>query len=308
LSKPPFSGSRPLIGSLPSGLTGKPGGGSSTGTGLIKPGTLINPTTRPQFPGLGGIGNPGSGNPGSGNPGSGNPGGGNPGSGNPGSGNPGSGNPGGGNPGSSNPGSGNPGSGNPGSGNPGSGGGAGWGLGGWLHHHHNHCWKPWTGCYGGFHCTTTVQPIILPTTVIIDQPVEIVTQIPATMNPAAAIDLAVRGATLLKIEGEATSRTFQIAIENRGPSDLTVPVRVAIFAVHDGVTTGELPNVTQMLDALPAGTIGTLEMTLPTSAIGANQIVVAIETPEGLTDIDESNNMAQGEIALLPVAVMGSAN
>ena len=125
--------------------------------------------------------------------------------------------------------------------------------------------------------------------------------LPVDQQAPPVIDLAVRGAILVKATPEEASRTLQILIENRGPVDLTTTTRVAVFAMRDGLTEGELPRVIADLANLSVGMTATLEMTLPTSAIGCDQIIVAVETPEGFQELDETNNMAQGAIVSLPV-------
>ena len=139
--------------------------------------------------------------------------------------------------------------------------------------------------------------------VVLDQPVTIIVEgaLPVDQLAPPAIDLAVRGAILVKATPDEASRTLQILIENRGPTDLTSTTRVAVFAMRDGLNEGELPSVIANLEGLSVGMTATLEMTLPTSAIGCDQIIVAVETPVGFQELDETNNLAQGTIAGLPV-------
>lgn len=162
--------------------------------------------------------------------------------------------------------------------------------------HHCHpqwgwgCWKPWQGCYGNFHCPV-VQPIYLPMTVV--TPV-------ATMRD---LDLSIVNATIVEPATSTAGALVRVQVMNKGPMSLNTTARMALFGGDLNQTSGEMPSVTGEIQPMSNGAMTTVDLRMPVTANGKPMLVAAIEMPEGYRDLNEQDNVAQGEMSKLPMAV-----
>jgi hypothetical protein len=180
------------------------------------------------------------------------------------------------------------------------------------HHHHNwywhgHAhWNLWTRHVGSsIRCPIVTRPCALPCvgeTVVVTQPV--VVTLPQ-VYAANELDLAVREVRVLRPADATRGTLFQVFVNNNGPSDLTQNTRLALFGVGDAAPDENTPSAIKSFTGLKAGDTTIIEVEMPVSVTRYDNLLVAVEVPEGVVDINESNNLAQGEIARLPMATAG---
>ena len=179
------------------------------------------------------------------------------------------------------------------------------GYGGGCHNNWN-LWVNHIGCW--VRCPIVVRPCPLPvcdystgicTTVVIQPVIQTLPHVYA----AGEVDLAVREVRILKAADAVSGPVYQVFVTNNGPSALTVDARVALFGVGDSAPDENTPRVLQNFSGLLVGETAVVEVQMPVAANQFPYLLVAVEVPEGVRDTDESNNLAQGEVARLPLAV-----
>ena len=160
------------------------------------------------------------------------------------------------------------------------------------------CWYPqWDGCYGHFHCPV-IQPYPISCYYQTVYTVPVVTASTVTVEPGLTnVDLMVMSVKVLEPGTPAQGTLFRVQLGNKGPSDLAAATRVAIFAAQETKTAGELPRTIAAIPSLDAGKTIEVDIRFPKEAYGDPLLIVAVELPKGYRDVNEQDNIAQGEIA-----------
>jgi len=160
------------------------------------------------------------------------------------------------------------------------------------------CWYPqWDGCYGHFHCPV-IQPCPLPVYYQTVYTVPVVTASTVAVEAGVtSVDLMVMSVKVLEPGTPDMGTLFRVQLGNKGPSDLAAATRVAIFAAKETKTAGELPRTIAAIPSLAAGKTIELDVRFPKEAYGDPMLIVAVELPKGYRDVNEQDNIAQGEIA-----------
>ncbi|MBL8810675.1 MAG: hypothetical protein JNM43_10900 [Planctomycetaceae bacterium] len=181
----------------------------------------------------------------------------------------------------------------------GHGGGHGHGNGHGCNWHHH--WNHWVGCINVyFPCPRVIQPCPLP---CVGQTVIVTPVVTDTLVTRLGIDLAVREVKVLSL-GNATEGTlYRVLITNNGSMDMTGEARIALFAVGDAQPDASTPQVLGTFNGLKAGETAIVDVRMPVAGNALPNLLVAVEIPEGVQDLNEANNVAIGEVAKLPVEV-----
>ena len=191
---------------------------------------------------------------------------------------------------------------------PGSGGGKGCGNG---HHHGHHCnWPTHWHCHNwnwgyGFQCPQVV-PCQLPTVTYIPAPVTVIEIQTGSVDDlfsslsAVGIDLVVSQIMVAEAGNAEHGPLLQVTIFNQGQSDLTIPTRVALLALQDAPPTSDSPRAMETVKALKSGESTRVEVRLPASATAMPRLLVAVEIPKDVVDVNEQNNVVQGEFSQIP--------
>lgn len=188
---------------------------------------------------------------------------------------------------------------------PGGGNGGGNGNGNGHGHgcHWPHHWNHWVGCINVyFPCPRVIQPCPLPCVgeTVIVTPVVTETVVSGSVT-RIGIDLAVREVKVLS-RGDATNGAlYRVMIVNNGTMDLTGKARIALFAVGDAQPDASTPQVLGEFNGLKAGETAIVDVRMPVAGNALPNLLVAVEVPEGVQDLNESNNVAMGEVAKLPM-------
>ncbi len=177
-------------------------------------------------------------------------------------------------------------------------------------------WGGWLGCLGGFNYPlVTPYPLPVCTPTYVTQPVSVVEVVPASPTivvkevapdlpplPTSAreIDLGVKEVRVLEKGDAQNGPLFRVVVTNKGPMNLDKPTRVALLAVKDGQPTADTPRLIETMTSLNVGETKELDMRLPATASSFPGLLVAVEIPESFKDVNEQDNLAQGEVARLP--------
>ena len=182
----------------------------------------------------------------------------------------------------------------------------GYGCGNWFG---NSC-----GCYYPVvqpYPLTVCPPIYVtqPATVVQVAPVtttmvqEVAPELPPAPATAREIDLAIKEVKVLAKGDAQNGPMYRVFITNKGPMNLDQPSRVALISINDGKPSADTPRMIETLKSLKVGETAELDMRLPVAANTFPMLLVAVEVPETFKDTNEQDNVAQGEVAQLPLAV-----
>lgn len=141
------------------------------------------------------------------------------------------------------------------------------------------------------------------TTVVINNDVDKDVPPSPTQTSAREIDLGVKEVKVLSKGDAQNGPLYRVSIMNKGPMKLDKPARVAVISINDGKPSTETPRMIETVKSLNVGETVELDMRLPVAANTFPMLLVAVETPESFKDANEQDNVAQGEVAQLPLAM-----
>jgi hypothetical protein len=182
----------------------------------------------------------------------------------------------------------------------------GYGCGNWFG---NSC-----GCY---YPVVQPYPLTVCSPIYVTQPATVVQVAPVTTTvakevapevapaplSAREIDLAIKEVKVLAKGDAQNGPMYRVFVTNKGPMNLDQPSRVALISINDGKPSADTPRMIETLKSLKVGETAELDMRLPVAANTFPMLLVAVEVPETFKDTNEQDNVAQGEVAQLPVAV-----
>jgi hypothetical protein len=188
------------------------------------------------------------------------------------------------------------------------------------------------GCYGGY-TATIVQPVPLtayPSTYVTSQVPAVTAQssqaIPldtqlASLPPLATtvasndysgllppgpasnslrqIDLNVADVKVVEPGTANRGPLYRVVVSNNGPMNMDVPTRIAAISIKDGKPSDDTPRVIETIKPLKVGESAEIQLRLPVAANAFAGLLIATEIPESCTDVNEQNNLAQGDVAQL---------
>jgi hypothetical protein len=177
----------------------------------------------------------------------------------------------------------------------------------------------WFGnCCGCYYPTVQPYPLTVCSPIYVSQPAtvvqvapvttvvkEVATELPPSPSAVSAreIDLAIKEVKVLAKGDAQNGPMYRVLITNKGPANLDRPARVALISINDGKPSTDTPRLIETLKSLKVGETAELDMRLPVTANTFPMLLVAVETPESFKDTNEQDNVAQGEVAQLPLAV-----
>ena len=167
------------------------------------------------------------------------------------------------------------------------------------HHHHCHPhWGCWTGWCGGWINCPIVQPCSLPLVSVVEViPVQTTVVLPVRRE----IDLAVKEVRVVEKGDAVNGPLYRVFITNKSLNDLDVPARVALLGVNGDKPTDDTPRAIELLKSLRSGETAAMDIRLPATAAAYPLLLVVAEVPENYVDTNEQDNVAQGEVARLPL-------
>ena len=169
----------------------------------------------------------------------------------------------------------------------------------------NHChphWGCWTGWVGGWINCPTVQPCLLPVVSVVEV-VPVQTTVVVLEAARREIDLAVKEVRVVEQATAERGPLYRVFVTNKSLNDLDVPTRVALLGVNGEQPTDDTPRAIETLKSLRGGETIAMDIRLPATAASYPLLLVVVEVPETYVDTNEQDNLAQGEVARLPLAV-----
>ncbi|MEK6258377.1 MAG: hypothetical protein AABP62_07125 [Planctomycetota bacterium] len=171
--------------------------------------------------------------------------------------------------------------------------------------HHGHChphWGCWTGWVGGWINCPIVQPCSLPVVSVVEV-VPVQTTVVVLETARREIDLAVKEVRVVEKANAERGPLYRVYITNKSLNDLDVPTRVALLGVNGEQPTDDTPRAIETLKSLRGGETVAMDIRLPATSASYPLLLAVVEVPETYTDTNEQDNVAQGEVARLPLVV-----
>ena len=175
------------------------------------------------------------------------------------------------------------------------------GCGYWPGYFGNCGYYPYTVYTPTYFCQTpVVQVVPMPTTVVLNDVA--VPPMPAAPASVREIDLAVQNVQLLQAATTSQGALYRITIANKGPVNLDVATRVAALGIKESRPDDQSPRAMETLQSLKVNETADLDLRMPVAANDLPRLLVAVEIPDGFKDLDDSNNVAAGEVTQLAAA------
>lgn len=133
----------------------------------------------------------------------------------------------------------------------------------------------------------------------------VVVQEPQTTLPPAPpalmeIDLAITDVRLVDAGTMTTGPMYRVTLMNKGPNDMTTTTRLAVVSMKAEQTQQETPHQLETVRMLKVNESVEMTVRMPLAAKDFPMLTVAVEIPANFKDLNERDNVAQGEAAQIP--------
>ncbi len=160
---------------------------------------------------------------------------------------------------------------------------------------------PWPVSSPTYVTTTTPQVIEVEpttnTTVVVNDTTPAVPPAPVAMNE---IDLSLKDIRLVETATMDRGAMYRITVLNKGPKDMDTTTRMAVVAMKSPAMDAEPLHQIEMVRMLKMNESVELNVRMPVAAKDFPLLMVALEVPANFKDMNERDNMAQGEAAQIP--------